>query len=69
VLWRKGINVILRNYSINHIDVNVVEDDGFSWRFTHIYCEPKNGIEASYLEIIVCPSRTSIYAMVMRGGF
>jgi hypothetical protein len=41
VLWRKGINVILRNYSINHIDVNVVEDDGFSWRFTRIYCEPK----------------------------
>ena len=29
----KGFNVILRNYSIN---IDVVADDGFSWRFTGI---------------------------------
>ena len=38
VLWRKGVNMILRNYSIN---IDVVADDGFSWRFTGIYVEPK----------------------------
>lgn len=38
MLWRKGINVILRNYSIN---IDVVEDDGFSWRFIGIYGEIK----------------------------
>jgi hypothetical protein len=38
VLWRKGVNVILRNYSIN---IDVVEDDGFSWRFIGIYGEIK----------------------------
>lgn len=43
MLWRKGVNVILRNYSINHIDVNIVEDDGFSWHFTGIYGEPRLG--------------------------
>jgi hypothetical protein len=34
VLWRKGVNVILRNYSIN---IDVVEDDGFSWRYRHLW--------------------------------
>jgi len=33
MLWRKGVNMILRNYSIN---IDVVADDGFSWRFTGI---------------------------------
>lgn len=35
------VNVILRNYSTNHIDVDVVRDDGFSLRFTGVYGEPK----------------------------
>jgi hypothetical protein len=41
VLWRRGVNVILRNYSINHVDVDVVEDDGFCWQFAGIYGEPR----------------------------
>jgi hypothetical protein len=41
VLWRKGIHVVLQNYSQNHINVHVVEDDGFRWRFTGVYGESK----------------------------
>lgn len=41
VFWRWGINVVLRNYSDNHIDVDVVEMDGFKWRFTGIYGFPQ----------------------------
>lgn len=41
VLWRRGVNAILRNYSINHIDIDVVEDVGFSWRFTGVYGNPR----------------------------
>ena len=41
VLWRTWVNVSLRTYSINHIDVDVVEDDGFAWLFTGIYGEPR----------------------------
>lgn len=41
MLWRKGVNLNLRNYSVNHIDVDIVEDDGFTWRFTGIYGEPR----------------------------
>jgi hypothetical protein len=40
VLWRRGIDVVLRNYSDNHIDVDVQEVDGFVWRFTGVYGFP-----------------------------
>ena len=40
VMWKKGINIELHNYSRYHIDVEVVESDGFRWRFTGVYGEP-----------------------------
>lgn len=41
MFWRRGIDVALRNYSDNHIDVDVQEDDGYKWRFTGIYGFPQ----------------------------
>lgn len=41
MLWRSGVDVRLRNYSSTHIDVEIVEDDGFKWRFTGVYGEPR----------------------------
>lgn len=41
VLWRRGVDVILRNFSDNHIDVDVMEADGARWRFTGVYGFPQ----------------------------
>jgi exonuclease III len=40
LFWKKEVNIELRNFSRYHIDVEVVEEDGFRWRFTGIYGEP-----------------------------
>lgn len=40
MLWKKEINLELHNYSRYHIDVVVIERDGFKWRFTGLYGEP-----------------------------
>jgi hypothetical protein len=37
VLWRRRIDVALRNFSDNQIDMDVKEADGFEWRFTGVY--------------------------------
>lgn len=41
MFWRRGIDVALRNFFDNHIDVDVREDDGYKWRFTGIYGFPQ----------------------------
>jgi exonuclease III len=41
LLWKQGINVSLRWKGRMHIDVEVVEQDGFKWRLTGIYGEPR----------------------------
>ena len=41
VLWRRGIDVALKNFSDNHIDVDVTETDGSAWRFTGVYGFPQ----------------------------
>ena len=41
VFWRKEINLHLRGVSRFYIDADVVEADGFVWRFTGFYGEPK----------------------------
>lgn len=40
VLWRRGVDVTLRNYSKYHIDMDVLEEDGRQRRFTGVYREP-----------------------------
>jgi hypothetical protein len=37
VLWRRRIDVALRNFSDNQIDMDVKEADGFEWRFIGVY--------------------------------
>ena len=41
VLWRRGISVVLKGKSKNHIDVKVLETGGQKWWFTGIYGEPE----------------------------
>jgi hypothetical protein len=41
VLWRGGLNVVLRDSSKNYIDVDIQEDSGVVWRFTGMYGESK----------------------------
>jgi hypothetical protein len=45
VLWRRGVNVVVRNKSKKHIDMDVQEEDGFLWRFTGIYGESKTELK------------------------
>lgn len=39
LLWRRGINVMVRWMGRMHIDAIVEEEDGFKWRLTGIYEE------------------------------
>ncbi|KAJ1260516.1 hypothetical protein BS78_10G238300 [Paspalum vaginatum] len=41
LFWRNGIDVSLRNLSKYHIDVDVKEGRGVSWRFTGVYGESR----------------------------
>ena len=41
IFWKKEINLQLRGVSQFYIDADVVEPDGFIWRFTGFYGEPK----------------------------
>jgi exonuclease III len=42
MFWRREINVSLRWMGRMHIDVDVEEEDGFKWRLTGIYGEPRH---------------------------
>lgn len=39
--WKKDINFQLRGVSHLYIDGDVIENDGFIWRFTGFYGEPR----------------------------
>ena len=41
MFWRRGVDVSLRWKGRMHIDVNVVAEDGFKWRLTGIYGQPR----------------------------
>jgi hypothetical protein len=41
VLLGKGLSEDLRNYLKYHIDLEIMETDGFNWRFTSLYGEPR----------------------------
>jgi hypothetical protein len=42
IFWRTGVNFQLRTTSRLYIDGDVVEKDGFIWRFTGFYGEPSS---------------------------
>jgi hypothetical protein len=39
VLWRRGVDVMLRIFLKYHIDMDVKDDEGREWRFTGVYGE------------------------------
>lgn len=45
VLWRRGVDVTLRNLSEYHIDMDVREEDGGEWRFTGVYGESRTDLK------------------------
>jgi hypothetical protein len=45
VFWRRGFNVALRGMPQYYIDVDVKEDDGFTWRFTGVYGEAQSDLK------------------------
>ena len=45
LFWRRGVEVNVRAISQLYIDAEVVEKDGFIWRFTGIYGEPKSELK------------------------
>ena len=42
LFWKKNVNLTVKSLSKYHIDVVVREEDGFEWRFTGMYGEPKS---------------------------
>jgi hypothetical protein len=45
VLWRRGVDVTLRNFSKYHIDMDVKDDEGREWRFTGVYGESQSDLK------------------------
>ena len=44
LFWKKDVKLVVHpGASRFHIDADVTEDDGFVWRLTGIYGEPKSG--------------------------
>lgn len=43
LLWKESVDVILKSYSIGHIDC-VIKDSGNEWRFTGIYGHPQSSL-------------------------
>lgn len=41
LFWQSGVNLNAGLKSRYHIDAEITEEDGFQWRFTGIYGEPK----------------------------
>ena len=41
MFWKRGVDLSLRWMGRMHIDVTIKEPDGFKWRLTGIYGEPK----------------------------
>jgi hypothetical protein len=51
MFWKNGVDVKLTGFvSRYHIDTETNEPDGFVWRFTAIYGEPKNRVEGEHVE-------------------
>jgi exonuclease III len=44
VLWRRGIDVSLRSMSKYHIDVDIEDGGGGSWRFIGVYGEAQSDL-------------------------
>ena len=42
LFWKKNVNLTVKSLSKYHIDAVVREEDGFEWRFTGMYGEPKS---------------------------
>ena len=60
---RRGINLSLRWKGRMHIDMTVTEDDGFKWRLTGVYDDPKEKAETWRLLRILQKSRETPLAM------
>uniref|UniRef100_A0A453KYM4 Reverse transcriptase domain-containing protein n=2 Tax=Aegilops tauschii subsp. strangulata TaxID=200361 RepID=A0A453KYM4_AEGTS len=42
LMWKRHVNAKLHNYSRYHIDMEIVEQDGYKWQFTGVYGEPSS---------------------------
>ena len=52
VFWRRGIDVVLRSKSKNHIDMEVLETGGSRWRFTGVYGEARSEHKYKMWEVL-----------------
>ena len=66
MFWKRGVDVGLRWMGRMHIDVNITETDGFKWRLTGIYGEPRQDKRE---ETAPHSSLASKFAVAMHWGF
>ena len=52
VLWRRGINLVLRNKSKYHINMEVLETGGSWWRFLGVYGEAHSELKYKTWEMM-----------------
>jgi exonuclease III len=50
--WRKEVNVAVKGRSKYHIDMEIMEEGGFVWRFTGMYGEPKAELKQNTWDLL-----------------
>lgn len=69
MLWRRGVDVTLWNFSMYHIDMDVKEDDGREWRFMGVYGEPQTELRDRTLANIEGPNYGAHKVVAISGRF
>uniref|UniRef100_A0A2N9G5C3 CCHC-type domain-containing protein n=1 Tax=Fagus sylvatica TaxID=28930 RepID=A0A2N9G5C3_FAGSY len=60
LLWRSSVAVHVQSFSNNHIDADVVMEDGLKWRVTGFYGNPVRGLRGSSWALLrhLCSTRS-----------
>ena len=46
LFWDASVTLHIQSYSLFHIDAQVIQDDGATWRFTGFYGHPEAGLRS-----------------------
>jgi hypothetical protein len=69
VLLGKGLSEDLRNYLKYHIDLEIMETDGFNWRFTSLYGEPRKNKRFLTWKLLIFFASLEIFVLVRGRDF
>lgn len=69
LFWKKNLNLTVQSMSMNHIDAVVKEADGFIWRYTGVYGEPRQEDRKNTWELLRSLKTQMALPWVVSGDF